>query len=114
MKEKLVTAIADMNEEEALRLVREMLEKGVDISGQTSDQLTDDMLDWAQTIQHIGKRYQALANDRLEGERWAVDIKARRDDLMTHFQRGQAVEQSMGGAVFQRLFQDVFLSLLQR
>ncbi len=30
MKEKLVTAIADMNEEEALRLVREMLEKGVD------------------------------------------------------------------------------------
>jgi hypothetical protein len=65
----------------------------------------DDMLDWAQTIQHIGKRYQALANDRLEGERWAVDIKARRDDLMTHFQRGQAVEQSMSGAVFQRLFQ---------
>jgi methanogenic corrinoid protein MtbC1 len=30
MKEKLVTAIADMNEEEALRLVRAMLEQGVD------------------------------------------------------------------------------------
>src|SRR3990172_299170 len=41
----------------------------------------DDMLDWAQTIQYIGQRYQALANDRLEGERWAVDIKAKRDDL---------------------------------
>jgi len=65
----------------------------------------DDMLDWAQTIQHIGKRYQALAGDRLEGERWAVDIQARRDDLVKQFQRGQAVEQSMRGSVFQRLVQ---------
>ena len=62
----------------------------------------DDMLDWAQTIQYIGQRYQALANDRLEGERWAVDIKAKRDDLIAHFQRGQAIEQSTN---FQRLFQ---------
>lgn len=65
----------------------------------------DDMLDWAQTIQHIGKRYQELANDRLEGERWAVDVKAHRDDLMKHFQRGQEVEQSMSGSIFQRLVQ---------
>lgn len=62
----------------------------------------DDMLDWAQTIQYIGQRYQALANDRLEGERWAVDVKARRDDLVAHFQRGQAIEQSTN---LQRLFQ---------
>ena len=65
----------------------------------------DDMLDWAQTIQYIGQRYQALTDDVLKGERWAVDIKVRRDDLLAHFQSGQAVEQSMGGAVFPRLFQ---------
>ncbi len=65
----------------------------------------EEMLEWAQTIEHIGQRYQALAGDRLEGERWAVDVKARRDDLMVHFERGQAVEQGMSGQVFQRLFQ---------
>ena len=65
----------------------------------------DGMLDWAQTIQHIGEAYQALSSDRLKGERWAVDIKAQRDVLMAHFQIGQAVEKSMSGAAFPRLFQ---------
>lgn len=64
----------------------------------------EEMLDWAQTIQHIGRRYQALAGDRLEGERWAVDIKARRDDLLAHFQSGKAVEKGMSGMGFPRLF----------
>ena len=65
----------------------------------------NEMLAWAQTLQHIGQSYRVLENDQLEGEGWAVDLKAKRDDLLDHFQSGLAFERREGSAVLQRLLQ---------
>jgi hypothetical protein len=74
----------------------------------------NEMIGWAETIQHIGQPYRVLYDFQLQGEAWVIDLKAKDDDLSQHLQRGLVFERRVGRHALQRLFQpDPALEWLQ-
>jgi hypothetical protein len=48
----------------------------------------DNLLAWASDVAYIGAKYEAFNDGTVQGERWSIEVKATRDDVMTHLRSG--------------------------